>query len=243
MPPALFWRNLLCVKQTKSKFTSTHCSTKVHFDAAAHHPYPIGPPDRKARNADDIVVPDFSKLTKPLAVALKAGTVLPKKPKQLWATEISWDSAPDPDGLPQSVQAKYLEGALYTLWRQGVDLVTWFLLRDEAPKPSYATTYQSGIFERGATPAQDTPKPSYTAFRFPFTAYRSKGVARLWGMVPQTGVKATVIIEARQGSKWVQAIRLRSGSNRIFTGRLTVGRGTQLRARVGGDVSLTWKTS
>ena len=149
-----------------------------------------------------------------LAVALKAGTVLPRKPKQFWATEISWDSKPDPDGLPLDVQARYLEGALYTLWRQGVDVVTWWLMRDDAPTPSYATTYQSGIFFRGATPAQDTPKPSYTAFRFPFTAYRHMGVARLWGMVPQTGVKTTVVIEARQGSKWVQAVRLRSGTNR-----------------------------
>jgi hypothetical protein len=245
MPPALFWRTLLCVKQAKGKLVSTRCTTKVRFDAAAHHPYPIGPPDRKARNADDMVVPDLGKLTKPLAVALKAGTVLPRKPKQLWATEISWDSRPDPDGLTADLQARYLEGALYTLWRQGVDVVTWWLLRDDAPKPSYAATYQSGIFFRGATPAEDTPKPSYTAFRFPFTAYRSRGVAQLWGMVPPTsaGKRTTVVIEAKQGSRWVQAVRLTAGTNRMFTGRLTVGRRTQLRAVVGADASLPWTVS
>jgi len=242
MPPVTFWRSLLCVKGV-TRLTSARCRTKVSFDAIAHHPYPIGPPDRHARNPGDVVIPDLGKITRLLAVAQKAGTVLPRRPKQLWATEISWDSRPDPGGLPLATQARYLEGALYTLWRQGVDLVAWYLMRDGAPVPSYATTYQSGIFLRGTTPAQDTPKPSFTAFRFPFTAYRSKGVARLWGMVPQTGVKATVIIEARQGSKWVQAVRLRSGTNRIFTGRLTVGRGTQLRARVGDDISLPWKTS
>ncbi len=235
--PALFWRDVLCVSRA---MRSTGCHKTVWFDAIAHHPYPIGPPLRHAINADDVSPPDLGRITRPLGVALRAGTVRPAKPKQLWITEISWDSRPDPDGLTLDRQAQYLEGSLYVLWKQGADVVSWFLMRDQAPVPSYASTLQSGIFMRGATVANDVAKPSRTAFRFPFTAYRSGGVARLWGIAPSAG---PVTIEARQGNRWVTAVRLAAARNRVFTGTLRVGPGTALRARTSADTSLAWRTS
>lgn len=238
MPPAKFWRELLCVKG-RAHPRAARCGKPVRFDILAHHPYPIGPPRRHARNVDDVVVPDLAKITKPLALAIKAGTVQPAKPKPIWITEISWDSKPDPDGLSQADQAQYLAGSLNTLWRQGADAVLWYVMRDQAPEPSWDTTFQSGVFERGATPAEDTPKPSFTAFRFPFTAYRSEGVARLWGMAPAAG---PVMIQVQKGSTWVDAISLRAGRERIFQGRLRVGRGTRLRAVSRTAVSLPWTT-
>lgn len=238
MPPARFWRELLCVSGgavPKAK----RCGRTVRFDALAHHPYPIGPPRRTARNKDDVVVPDLRKITRLLPAALRAGTVRPRRAKPLWITEISWDSRPDPDGLSLNDQAQYLQASLYVLWRQGAQVVTWWNSRDEPPNPSFAATYQSGVFLRGSTPAEDRPKPSFTAFRFPFTAYRTNGVARLWGKTPDA---RSVTIQAQQGGRWVTAARLRAGSNRIFTGRLRVGPNTPLRAVAGTDTSLTWRT-
>lgn len=237
IPPVRFWRELLCVSNTKVPKART-CPT-VLFDAIAHHPYPIGPPRRTARNDDDAVVPDVRKITRLLPAATRRGTVRPRRSKPLWISEISWDSRPDPDGLSLAQQATYLQGALYVLYRQGADVVTWFNLRDQAPTPSYAATYQSGIFLRGSTPAEDVAKPSHTAFRFPFTAYRTRGVARLWGMAPAAG---PVTIQARQNGRWVTAARLRARSNRVFTGRLRVGPGTSLRAVWNTDTSLVWRT-
>ena len=237
MMPVRFWRELLCVSD--GKVPKAKKCPKVSFDAIAHHPYPLGPPRRTARNADDAVVPDVRKITRLLPAAIRKKTVRPARSKPLWITEISWDSRPDPDGVSLAQQATYLQGALYVLYQQGADVVTWFNLRDQAPTPSYAATYQSGIYLRGSTPAEDVAKPSLTAFRFPFTAYRTRGVARLWGMAPAGG---TVTIEARQGDRWVTATRLRAKSNRIFSGRLRVGQGVSLRAVWNSDTSLVWRT-
>lgn len=238
MPPVRFWRELLCVRNGTVP-RATRCGKTVKFDAIAHHPYPIGPPRRTARNADDAVVPDVRKITRLIPAALRGGTLAPRTHKPLWITEISWDSSPDPNGLSLSEQAQYLEGALFVLWRQGADVVTWWNMRDEPPTPSFAASFQSGIFFRGPSPAQDEPKPSYTAFRFPFTAYRTNGVARLWGKTPGD---RSVTIQAQQGGSWVTAARLKAGSNRIFTGRLRVGPNTPLRAVAGPDTSLVWRT-
>lgn len=238
MPPARFWRELLCIKG-RARLTSTHCTTPVYFDAIAHHPYPIGPPRRHARNVDDVVVADLAKITRPLSVAIRAGTVRPATSKPLWITELSWDSTPDPDGLSEATQAQYLEASLYVLWTEGADVVMWWRMRDEAPIPSYAATYQSGIFRRGATLAQDARKQSWTAFRFPFTAYRVNGVARLWGIAPADG---PIRIDVRKGDTWVPATTLTPGQNHLFTGRLRIGHGASLRAVSTTLTSLTWST-
>ena len=142
------------------------------------------------------MIPDLGALTRPLRAAIRGGKVRPRRRKQLWATEISWDTRPpDPTGIPLARHGQYVQGAFYTLWRQGVNVVTWFLMRDKAPGRGYGFTLQSGIFFRGSTVAQDRPKPhTFQAFRFPFTAYRRRGVAQLWGLAPSGG---RVVIERR----------------------------------------------
>lgn len=246
MPPVKFWRELLCVREpgvaasrTTGRVRIDRCSRSVRFDAVAHHPYPIGPPRRTARNADDAVVPDVRKITRLLAPARRARTLRSPARVPLWITEYAWESSPDPEGVSLNEQAQYLQASLYVLWRQGASVITWWQMRDEGRAPAYNATFQSGIFLRGTTPAADPPKPAYTAFRFPFTAYRTNGVARLWGMTPGD---RRVTIQAQQGGRWVTAARLRAGSNRIFTGRLRVGPNTPLRAVAGPDTSLVWRT-
>jgi len=236
--PLRFYRSLLCLRGG-ARLRATRCGTSVWFDVVAHNPYPIGGPLRRALNADDMAIPDLHKLDRPLAVARRARTLRPATRKPVWVSEVSWDSAPDPDGLSQAQQARNLAGAFYVLWRQGVDLVTWWLLRDDAPVPSYSASYQSGIFTRGATVGQDLPKPSFTAFSFPFTAYRSGGAARLWGLAP-AGQRA-VVIERRSRGRWVIVRRLRAGGNRVFVGRLQVRGSALLRARTGTGTSVSWR--
>ena len=206
----------------------------------AHHPYSTGPPTGTAINADDVAIPDLHKLKRPLRAALRRGTVRPRGPKPLWVTEVSWDSRPpDPGGVPAGTHARYLEGAFSQLWRQGVTAIIWFHLRDDPRGEGYPFTFQSGVFLRGSSIERDRPKPALRAFRFPFTAYRSRGRARLWGLAPARG---KVAIQALRGRRWVRVRTLRAGRDRIFHGRLTIHRGALLRARQGGEASLRWRT-
>jgi hypothetical protein len=94
------------------------------------------------------------------------------------------------------------------------------------------------VFFRGRSVAADRAKPSYTAFRFPFTAFRKRGQAKLWGIAPAPG---TVTIEARRGRRWRAVTRLRAGGNRVFFGRRRIRKGTVLRARLGAEHSLGFK--
>lgn len=238
MPPVRFWREALCIQSARHP-TAKRCQIPMKFDILAHHPYPIGPPRRKARNRDDAVVPDLGKITRLLPPARRAGNVIPRTTKPVWVTEISWDSRPDPDGLPLDTHARYMQASFFVLWRQGVANIIWLNLRDQAPDPSYAATYQSGVFLRGDTIAADRQKPALTAFRFPFTAYRESGVATLWGKSPRRG---TIEVQARVNSEWRTVSRLTAGANGIFIGRLRIGPRTQLRATAGHHASLVWET-
>lgn len=240
IPPALFVRDLFCLSG-RTALRKVRCSgAPVHFDILAHHPYPIGPPRRHAPNPDDVVVADWSRLTRPLNAALRQGTVAPRKKKGLWATELSWDTnPPDPQGIPAHLQATYMEGAFSTMWSEGVSAVVWYLMRDEPPRPTFADSLQSGIYFRGDTVADDTPKPSFTAFRFPFTAYVQRGKAQLWGLAPRPG---PVTVQRRNASgNWSTVARLHARSDRLFLGSRRLRAGTLVRAVQGADTSLPWK--
>jgi hypothetical protein len=239
MQPATFWRDLLCVTAGPHP-VSTRCGAHVHFDAISHHPYPIGPPTYHAIDANDVTVPDLGKITRLIPVAERAGNVLPNGPKPLWITEISWESPPDPNGLSYADQALYLEGAIDVLYHEGASMFIWFNLRDQPLNPPKYTNLQSGVYSRGATPAQDVAKPSLSAFEFPFTAYRTNGFANLWGMAPTA---VAVAIQEQEGAKWVTVRTLAAANTRIFSGSLLVGPRTSLRAVSGGKASVTWTTS
>jgi hypothetical protein len=246
MAPARFVRALLCVSGRAHPRPIACPDGPAKFDVLAHHPYPVGPPGRHAINPDDITIPDFAKLTRPLGVALRAGTVLPRtRSKPVWATEMSWDSnPPDPEGIPAVLQARYLAGALYVLWRQDVRALFWWNVRDEPEGRGFAYGLQSGVFLRGATVAEDAPKPAFAAFRFPFVAYRAysdfrgHGRARLWGMAPAPG---RVRIQHFGRGRWRTVATIRARADHVFGLRVAARRGTRLRAVQGSVVSIDAK--
>lgn len=221
MPPARFVRELLKRRST--------------FDVLSHHPYSTRGPRAPAFNRDDVSVADMRKLGRPLRAAARAGRVLPRGRKRLWVTELSWDSSPpDPRGVPERRHARWLQDALYVLWRAGVDTVTWFQIRDQAPEPSFALTNQSGVYFRDGR-----PKLAQRAFAFPFVLDRtSRSAVKVWTRAPAAG---TLVLERRTGGAWRAVRRVRVRRHQVVLRRLRAGRRTELRARMGTATSIPWR--
>jgi hypothetical protein len=232
--PALFWREVLCLEGRRLKKRS--CKRPAKFDVLAHHPINVGGPLRKARNQDDVSTPDIGKLRRILRTAQRTGRALPRRPaKPIWATELWWDTRPpDPHGVPEQRHARWMAQSFHLLWRQRVERVIWFPIRDQPATGSFASTVQSGLYTHGGE-----PKLARRAFAFPFVAERRRRKAKLWGVAPNRG---RVLIESRRRGGWkrVGALRAR-GASRVFTGRLAVGRGAKLRAVQDGERSLPYR--
>ena len=174
------------------------------------------------------------KIARVLHAAERVGHVLPAGPKQLWVTEISWDSSPpDPNGVPILEQAHWLEQSFYVLWRQGVDTVLWLQIVDSPPIPNYGSTYQAGLYY-----LDGTAKPAAQAFRFPFVTRRlNAGQIQAWGRSP---AKGKVAIEELRGTRWVLLRRLSVLADQVFTTTLRVPGSATLRAQLGAQTSLPW---
>ena len=236
VPPVEFDRDLFCLRDD-AKLTPLSCPDPPHLDALSHHPYGVGGPLWHALNPDDASVPDVYKIARVLKAARRWRHVLPAGPKQLWDTEISWDSdPPDPGGVPINRQARWVEQTMYVLWRQGVDTVLWLQIIDSPPIPSYGTSNQGGMyFLNGA------PKPAAQALRFPFVTRRlSRRYIQAWGRAPQGGRLA---VEKRSGRAWTVVRRVRLKKHQVFLVRLRIRGPALMRADLDGQTSLTWMQS
>ena len=234
MPPIRWGRDLLCLS---SRLRKRSCPTPARFDIYDHHPYAVAGPYRRALNEDDASVPDVRKIARLLRAARSQRTALPTTKKRMWVTEVSWDSnPPDPDGVPEARQARYLAEAFSLLRRQGVDTILWLLMRDTNPTPSYASTYQSGVYFRDGQ-----RKLSAQAFRFPFIVERrDRRRLLLWARAPIAG---KLIVERRSGGKWrrVASKNLAAGTVYQRTVRRKRAKAASYRARIGAETSLTYK--
>jgi hypothetical protein len=161
-----------------------------------------------------------------------------RKHHQLWATEIWWESDP-PDkarGVPLQKHARYLEESLYLLWKAGTKVVINLLLTDPPHDPQHPlATVEAGLYF-----ADGRPKPALTAWEFPFVTDRaSKRTVRAWGMAPRGGRLA---IETRRKGGWRKLASKRVNAHRVFTARLHLRGHATVRASVGGEHSLPWRT-
>lgn len=228
--PLRFMRELLCLSAGPSPRPT--CRTRVSFDIWSHHPYTSGGPTRMASHRDDVSLGDLPEMRALLDAAIRAGHVDSRtRNVPFWVTEFSWDTKPpDPNGVPAQLHTRWVAEAMYRMWKAGVSLVTWYLLRDQ-PYPS--SPYQSGLYFRGATLERDRPKPALQAFRFPFVAFREGPRTFVWGRTP-AGRPGTVAIEQRTPTgSWRRVAAVRTDRYGIFTARLPrrLTAGDWLRAR------------
>jgi hypothetical protein len=231
--PVLFLRNLFCLEG--GILRKTRCPEPVHFDILSDHPIAVGAPTRSATSPLDVTTPDLGRLTKVVEKAEDVKRVLPAGKKPLWVTEFWYDSnPPDPSGIPVAQQARWYEQDLYLFWKQGAEVAIALQLRDAPEGKSYASTYQSGAYF-----LDGSPKPSATAFRFPFVAHRTSPFkAAIWGIAPRGG---KVKVQAFRSGSWKTLASVSAkGPGRPFTGEIQLYRFAKLRAVLGGEASLPW---
>jgi hypothetical protein len=231
--PMRFTRELLCMRgKTRFRPLPGDCGGGVHFDIYDIHPYTTGSPAHEG-GPNDVQLGDLPKLVALLRAADRAGRIegaFARTP--LWVSELSWDSnPPDPGGLSMPILSRWAAEALFTAWRAGVDTFMWYSLRDgkDYPDtPSYLEP-QSGLFFRGATVAQDEPKPVLHAYRFPFVAYPRKKGLFFWGRTP-SGKGGRVVIQVRKrGDGWRRVAAVRADRYGIFQGVADSGYGRNKR--------------
>ena len=233
--PALFWREVLCLKGEKLK--KRRCQKPAKFDVLAHHPINVGNPQRRALNADDVSTPDIGKLREILRKAQRSGRALPRKPrKPIWATEIWWDSKPpDPNGVPERKHARWLAQSLYLLWQQRVERVVWFLIRDQAGNGNFAIGGQSGLYTYDGE-----PKLARRAFAFPFVADSEARQGEALGCRAAQGEGADRAQGAAASGGALRPCRAKGGS-RVFVGKIRAPRGARLRAVQGDERSVPYQ--
>jgi hypothetical protein len=244
--PVQFYRDLLCVQQVKKKkqrgaskpvfVRAQNCPAPARFDVLAHNPInSSGGATRSAINPDDASSPDMDRIMRVLRAAERAGTVLPG-PHPLWATESWWDSnPPNSAGAPLGLQARWTEQAMYLAWQDGASAFINMLIRDTGTGPHDGKGgADSGIFF-----VNGQPKPSYTAFRFPFVTERiDKRRLRAWGKAPEAG---KLRIQRQRGARWVTVKKLQIGNGAVFLTKLRLRGKQRLRATVAGNQSLVWR--
>jgi hypothetical protein len=232
MRPARFVRDLLCLS---GKIAPEPCPNPAHFDILAHDPYEFAGPTRPAYWADDVSLPDMWKLTRALAAAERTGRALPRIHHPVWVTEFGWNSNPPTrGGVPLLTRARWIEEAFYELWRQGINTATWYLIVDQPPASTYVS-WQTGLYYRNGR-----RKPGFEAFRFPFVAERmGKRHARVWTVSPDSG---TIRVQALAAGRWRTVLGVRVRAHGVIDRAIAVSGRPMLRAVIGSDVSLGWKT-
>jgi hypothetical protein len=227
--PLAFLRGVLCL----GKNNRPVCSARVKFDVWAHHPYTSGGPTHHANFPDDVSLGDLPKLKAVLDAGVRTHKIQSHGQVRFWVTEFSWDtSPPDPQAVPLALQTRWVSEAMYTMWRNGVSLVTWYTLRDE-PFPS--SPYQSGLYFLNGK-----PKPTLRAFRFPFVALKAGNRLRLWGRTPLSKQGRIAVQKRTKG--WRTVAVLRADRYGIFNASRRLSSGVY-RARFGVALSNAFSTT
>jgi hypothetical protein len=220
-PPLQFMRDLLCVSPKDRPLPTCQ---PVHFDAWAHNPYTSGDPEHHAASKLDVSLGDLPEMKRVLDVGVRAGHAVPSNGHMRFVvTEFSWDTnPPDNTAVPMKLHERWVSEALYRMYQVGIDLVTWFRLRDD-PQNGLppAALFQSGLYFACQDESTGCPrkKPSFESFRFPFVAYTQGRGILVWGRTP-FGRPGRVAVEQGSGKHWKSLAILRADANGIFTRKL-----------------------
>jgi hypothetical protein len=244
--PIRFYQELLCLSP-KNKKAACPAGQKPKFDIIAHHPINReDPPTAHALNKGDVEVADMRSLVKVLRKAEHLHTPATGGRHDVWANEVWWQTNP-PDkreGIPLRKHALWTEQAMYLLWKQGVDNVTFLQFRDAKYTPGEPTlaSYQTGVYTYAGK-----RKPTANAVAFPFVTDRRGKRVLTWGRAPASGTVKIQVKSKGKGKGRAGATRFRRAASikvkkgQVFTKHLRLGDGKHvLRAKLGKKKSLPW---
>ncbi len=227
MRPLRFLREYLCLKGRKD-LKASKCADPPRFDILAHNPITFNSsPWLGAFHADDAATADFKKIVATLRAAERQRVIEGRHPA--WATELWWITKPPAHehGISFRRQARYLQDALFLLWRQGAKAVFWFQLADN---PAHDLT-------TGLLTADGKEKPSFQAFRFPFVAVRAeKQRVVVWTIAPSSG---SLAIQSKRKSGWKTVKRVQVAEGKPKRTTLSERGKLKLRGLVGGETTLS----
>ena len=193
--PVLFLRNLLCLEG--GVLRKARCPEPARFDILSDHPIAVGAPTQSATSPLDVTTPDLGRLTKVLEKAEATKRALPAGKKPLWVTEFWYDTEPArPDRHPARPAGALVRAGSLPLLEAGSrsgDRAAAARLARRAR--ATRATYQSGAYF-----LDGSPKPSATAFRFPFVTHRTGPFkVGVWGIAPRAG---KVKVQAFRNGTW-----------------------------------------
>jgi hypothetical protein len=233
------------------------CPDPPHFDVLAFHPLSFESPDRPAASSQDVAIADIAKVTDLLARAERAGTALPRAHKQVWVTELNWESAPQTaHGVPGRLQALWISRALHRLWIAGVSMAEWQFLVDPYPGTPLATStggvvyvprpaglYSAGVVNGRSEPAAARPKPFLRGFTLPFDPLRvDRGHVRVWALLMRPGQRVVLQRLMRDGG-WRTVMGLRADRGSVLNALIPLRGAMTLRVVSGGTVSAPERVS
>jgi len=252
--PLEFTRDMLCMTgDYKKPRPKPGCRARTKADVWAVHPYTSGAPTHFPAFPDNMTVAALPRMVKLLRAANRANHLRGNRSvTPLWVTEFGWDSkGPDPGGVPWNLQTRWVAQAMYKMFRANVNTMIWFLLRDqnlnEGDRAS-GRTFESGLYLRGKTMAEDRPKKVLKAFSYPFVANRTRDGFNFWGRTPDGSradsgrPKIRILARKRGGGKFIRVATTRANSNGIFAGRVKrrgfTAKGAVRSKVVGGPTSV-----
>jgi hypothetical protein len=201
--PLKFMRRLLCVDNAGRPT----CASRVSFDIWSTHPYTSGGPTHHAELPYDVSLGDLPEMRATLAAAVRSGHVVSAQRVRFWVTEFSWDSnKPDPCAAPLTLLKRWVPEALYRMWQNGIEHVSWFRLMDD---PMKVTIFQSGLFFTAPSIDVAKQKPFVEGFRFPFVALKRSGLVFVWAHTP-LGRPATITVQQSFKGGWKAVRKLRT---------------------------------
>jgi hypothetical protein len=248
MAPVTFLEEMLCLQADGG------CSDPPHLDVLSFHPLSVGNPDRPAVASLDVSIADAAKVTGLLRAAERRHTVLPASSKQVWVTELNWESAPaSPRGVPARLQAAWLSRALHRLWVAGVGLVDWQFLVDPYPSlrlgeptgGAFDVSRPAGLYQAGVGGAlgSATPKPFLRGFTLPFDPLRlNRGRVRVWALLRHAGAPVALQRLAR-GHRWETIARLRADRKGVLNVLVSLKGAAVLRVQNAGKLSAVARVS